>query len=185
MTKKDEFIEKIEQLDPHLKVAEYNKKDVYACGEEVDMIVWYETNNDWKAPFVTFAHYGSKPMAETGLNHFSKDDLVLYSKVVKLCADYFSYLFQGGLTMTKTDEFIEQIKRLDPHLKVQKPGYAEVDMVIWYIIDDDFRYPFVTFTVDNCGKRAVKTHDHLLVKDDLVLYQKVLKLFVDYFSYLD
>ena len=86
--------------------------------------------------------------------------------------------------MTKTDEFIEQIKRLDPHLKVQKPGYAEVDMVIWYIIDDGFRYPFVTFTVNNRGESAVKTHDHLLVKDDLVLYQKVLKLFVDYFPYL-
>lgn len=93
MTKIDEFINKIEQLDPHLKVAEYNKEDVYSCGEEVDMIVWYETSNDWKAPFVTFAHYGSSPMVETGLNHFAKDDLVLYSKVIKLCADYFPYLF--------------------------------------------------------------------------------------------
>ncbi len=86
--------------------------------------------------------------------------------------------------MTKTDDFIKRIEQLDPHLKVQKPGYAEVDMIIWYHVDDDFRYPFVTFTVNQCGKRVVKTHDHLLTKDDLVLYSEVLKLFLDYFPYI-
>lgn len=87
--------------------------------------------------------------------------------------------------MTKKDEFIEKIKQLDSHhLKVQKPSYAEVDMVIWYNIDDDFRYPLVTFTVNQSGERVVKTHEYLLTKDDLVLYSKVLKLCSDYFPFL-
>lgn len=38
MTKKDEFIEKIEQLDPHLKVQKYDNVDGYDYGQ-VSMIV--------------------------------------------------------------------------------------------------------------------------------------------------
>lgn len=93
MTKTDEFIEQIEQLDPHLKVRKYDN-DGLAYGGKVDMIVWYETNNDWKLPFATFAYYGSSPVVETDLNHFGKDDLALYSKVIKVCSDYFSFLFE-------------------------------------------------------------------------------------------
>ncbi len=40
MTKKDEFIEKIEQLDPHLKVQKYTDVDGYDY-EQVSMIIWY------------------------------------------------------------------------------------------------------------------------------------------------
>lgn len=92
MTKTDEFIEKIEQLDQHLKVQKYDNGR-YAYGGKVDMIVWYETNDDWKLPFAIFAYYGSGPVVETDLNYFGKDDLILYSKVIKLCSDYFPFLF--------------------------------------------------------------------------------------------
>lgn len=40
----------------------------------------------------------------------------------------------GVILMTKKDEFIEKIEQLDPHLKVQKPGYADEDVV------DDLEY---------------------------------------------
>lgn len=92
MTKTDKFVEKIEQLDPHLEVTKYHNLYDYAHNE-VNMIIWYVNDNDLKMPFVTFTYINGIPVVETGLNHFSKDDLVLYSKVVKLCADYFSYLF--------------------------------------------------------------------------------------------
>lgn len=94
MIKRDEFIEKIEQLDPHLKVRKYNNTDGYRCSGKVNMIVWYETPNDWKLPFATFTYCGSSPVVETDINRFAKDKLVLYSKVIKLCADYFPFLFE-------------------------------------------------------------------------------------------
>ena len=96
MTKKDEFIKKIEQLDPHLKVRKYDSDDVYDYGGKVDMIVWYETPNDWEQSFVTFAYYGSSPMVETDINRLKQDKLILYSKVIKLCSDYFPFLYKEG-----------------------------------------------------------------------------------------
>lgn len=41
--------------------------------------------------------------------------------------------------MTKTDEFIEKIEQLDPHLKVQKfddidDDYEKVEMIVWYML---------------------------------------------------
>lgn len=92
MMTKDEFIEKIEQLDPHLKVQKFD--DVDGAYKKLDMIVWYETPNDWKQSFVIFSYCGSSSVVETDCNRFAKDDLVLYSKVIKLCADYFPFLFE-------------------------------------------------------------------------------------------
>ena len=94
MTKKDEFIEKIEQLDPHLKVQKFD--DVDGAYKKLDMIVWYETPNDWKQSFVTFSYCGSSPMVETDINRLKQDKLILYSKVIKLCADYFPFLYKEG-----------------------------------------------------------------------------------------
>lgn len=85
MTKTDEFIAKIEQLNPHLEVTKY--RNVY-------MIIWYVNDNGLKMPFVTFTHTNDMPVVETDCNRFAKDDLVLYSKVIKLCSDYFSFLFK-------------------------------------------------------------------------------------------
>lgn len=93
-TKKDEFIEKIEQLDPpHLKVAKYHNLYDYNHNK-VDMIVWYINDNDLKMPFVTFTYVHHVPIIETEHDRLEKDDLVLYSKVIKLCADYFPFLFE-------------------------------------------------------------------------------------------
>ena len=91
MTKTDEFIEKIEQLDPHLKAQKYD--DVYDDYETVGMIVWYVIN-DFKVPFITFTHFVDTPVVKTDSNRFAKDDLALYSKVIKLCSDYFPFLFK-------------------------------------------------------------------------------------------
>lgn len=94
MTKKDEFIEKIEQLDPHLKVQKFDDTDDdYG---KVEMIVWYETPNDWKQSFATFSYCGGNPVVETYLGRLFGDSLILYSKVIKLCADYFPFLFEEG-----------------------------------------------------------------------------------------
>ena len=90
MTKTDEFIEKIEQLDPHLKVQKYD--NLYNFGK-VDMIVWY-VDDDFKIPFATFTHCNGVPVIKTDCIRFGKDDLVLYSKVIKVCSDYFSFLFE-------------------------------------------------------------------------------------------
>lgn len=95
MSKTDEFIEKIEQLDPHLKVQKYDSVDGYDY-EKVEMIVWYETPNDWKQSFVTFVYCGGSLMVKTDLNRFAEASLVLYSKVIKLCADYFPFLYKEG-----------------------------------------------------------------------------------------
>lgn len=35
-------------------------------------------------------------MVETDLNRFAEASLVLYSKVIKLCADYFPFLYKEG-----------------------------------------------------------------------------------------
>ena len=87
--------------------------------------------------------------------------------------------------MTKIDEFVEKIEHLDPHFKVvRKPVYETATMIVWYYIDDDFRYPYVVFTVNQRGENAVKTNSHLLVKNDLVLYSEVIKLCIDYFPFL-
>lgn len=95
MTKTDEFIEKIEQLDPHLKVQKFDDVfyDFYDC-ETVDMIVWYETDNDFKMPFATFTYVNDAPVLKTDCNRFAKDSLALYSKIIKLCSDYFPFLFE-------------------------------------------------------------------------------------------
>ena len=91
MTKTDEFIEKIGQLDPHhLKVQKYD--NLYNFGE-VDMIVWYVLD-EFKVPFITFTHFNGVPVVKTDCIRFGKDDLALYSKVVKLCSDYFPFLLR-------------------------------------------------------------------------------------------
>lgn len=87
-------------------------------------------------------------------------------------------------TLNKKDEFIEKIEQLDSHLKVRKPVYEAATMIVWYYIDDDFRYPYVVFTVDQRGKDVVKTSSDLFTKDDLVLYSEVIKLCIDYFPFL-
>ncbi len=86
MTKKDEFIEKIEQLDPHLEATKYHN--------EVNMIIWYVNDNDLKMPFVTFTYINGIPVVETDCNRFAKDDLVLYGKIINLCTEYFSFLYE-------------------------------------------------------------------------------------------
>lgn len=91
MTKKDEFIEKIEQLDPHLKVQKFD--DVADDYEKVEMIVWYMLYDD-KLPVVTLKHFNDVPVIETEHARFDKADFALYSKAVKLCADYFPFLFE-------------------------------------------------------------------------------------------
>ena len=86
MTKTDEFIKKIEQLDPHLEVTKY--RNVY-------MIIWYVNDKGLKMPFVTFTHtYNDIPVVETDCTRFGKDDLALYSKIIKLCTEYFSFLYE-------------------------------------------------------------------------------------------
>lgn len=93
MTKKDEFIEKIKQLDPHLKVQKY--KDLYDYAHnKINMIVWYVAHTDRKMPFVTFTYINGIPVVETDCNRFAKDDLVLYSKIINLCTEYFSFLYE-------------------------------------------------------------------------------------------
>lgn len=92
MTKKDEFIEKIEQLDPHLKVQKFD--DTGDGYEKIEMIVWYETPNDWKQSFATFSYCGDSLMVKTDINRLKQDKLILYSKVIKLCTDYFPFLFE-------------------------------------------------------------------------------------------
>lgn len=92
MTKKDEFIEKIEQLNPHLKVQKFDDMD--GAYKKLDMIVWYVLD-EFKVPFATFTHCNDLPVVKTDCTRFSKDDLALYSKVIKLCSDYFSCFYLG------------------------------------------------------------------------------------------
>lgn len=91
MTKTDEFVAKIEQLDPHLKVQKFD--DVDDDYEKVEMIVWYVLYDD-KNPVATLKYFNDLPVIETEHARFDKTDFVLYSKVIKLCADYFPYLFK-------------------------------------------------------------------------------------------
>ncbi len=93
MTKTDEFIEKIKQLDSHLKVTKYHNLYDYAHNE-VNMIIWYVNDNDLKMPFVTFTYINGIPVVETDCNRFAKDDLVLYGKIINLCTEYFSFLYE-------------------------------------------------------------------------------------------
>lgn len=93
MTKTDEFIEKIEQLDPHLKVTKYHDLCDYALNK-VNMIIWYVNDGDLKMPFVTFTYINGVPVVETDCNRFAKDDLVLYGKIINLCTEYFSFLYE-------------------------------------------------------------------------------------------
>lgn len=99
MTKKDEFIEKIEQLDPHLKVQKFDDVfyDLYGFKTAV-MIVWYKVDNDYKLPFATFEYINNTLAFKTDCIRFAKDKdkLILYSKVIKLCADYFPFLLEEG-----------------------------------------------------------------------------------------
>lgn len=91
MTKTDEFVAKIEQLDSHLQVRKFD--DVDDDYEKVEMIVWYVLYDD-KIPVATLKHFNDLPVIETEHARFDKVDFVLYSKVVKLCADYFPFLFE-------------------------------------------------------------------------------------------
>lgn len=93
MTKTDKFVEKIEQLDPHLEVTKYHNLYDYAHNE-VNMIIWYVNDNDLKMPFVTFTYINGIPVVETDCNRFAKDDLVLYGKIINLCTEYFSFLYE-------------------------------------------------------------------------------------------
>lgn len=93
MTKTDEFIAKIEQLDPHLKVTTYHDLCDYALNK-VNMIVWYVLD-EFKVPFITFTYCNNVPVVKTDCTRFGKDDLALYSKVIKVCSDYFSCFYLG------------------------------------------------------------------------------------------
>lgn len=96
MTKTDEFVAKIEQLDPHLQVQKFD--DVDDDYEKVEMIVWYVLYDDEipvaKIPVATLKYFNDLPVIETEHARFDKTDFVLYSKVIKLCADYFPFLFE-------------------------------------------------------------------------------------------
>lgn len=93
MTKTDEFIKKVERLDPHLTVDKYH--NLYDHDHnKVIMIVWYTTDNDVLTPFATFTYNHDTPVVETDRNSFGNSDLYLYSKVINLCLEYFSYLFE-------------------------------------------------------------------------------------------
>lgn len=92
MTKTDEFIEKIEQLDQHLKVQKYDNVCDYALNK-VNMIIWYVNDDDLKT-FVIFTYINGIPVVETDCNCFTKDDLVLYGKIINLCTEYFSFLYE-------------------------------------------------------------------------------------------
>lgn len=94
MTKTDEFIEKIEHLDQHLKVTTYHDLCDYALNK-VNMIIWYVNDGDLKVPFATFTYCNHVPVVKTDCTRFGKDDLALYSKVIKLCSDYFSCFYLG------------------------------------------------------------------------------------------
>lgn len=91
--------------------------------------------------------------------------------------------------MNKIDEFIKKLKRLDPHLTVDKYhnlygyDYSKVDMIIWYRKDNDNLVPLVTFTYLH-GTPIVEISSSLLDKDDLALYSKVIDLCVYYIPYL-
>ena len=91
MTKTDEFIEKIEQLDQHLKVQKYDNVDSYDY-EQVSMIVWYVID-DGKLPVVTFTYYNDIPVIEAEHVRFDKAGFALYSKAIKVCSDYFSCFY--------------------------------------------------------------------------------------------
>ena len=91
MTKTDEFITKVEQLDPHLEVNKYHNLYDHDRNKTV-MIIWYTTDNDNLMPIAAFTSVHDKLEFETFNSLFAEDVLVVYSKVVNLCAEYFSFL---------------------------------------------------------------------------------------------
>lgn len=95
MTKTDEFIKKVERLDPHLTVDKYH--NLYGRDHsKVDMIIWYrkDINTVMSFAFITYLH--DMPVVETSRNSLDKDYLALYSKVINLCVEYFPYLFKDN-----------------------------------------------------------------------------------------
>jgi len=93
MTKTDEFIKKIKWLDPHLTVDKYH--NLYGRDHsKVDMIIWYRKDNDNLMSFAFITYLHDMPVVETSRNSLGKDDLLLYSKVINLCSEYFPYLFK-------------------------------------------------------------------------------------------
>ena len=91
MTKKDEFIKKIEQLDSHLEVKKYHNLYDHDYNK-VDMVVWYTTDVDAEM-LISFTYNCGIPVIETEQTRFNPDEFDLYIKVAKLCADYFQFLF--------------------------------------------------------------------------------------------
>ena len=92
MNKTDEFIKRVEQLDPHLTVDKYH--NLYGRDHsKVDMIIWYRKDIDTVMPFAFITYLNGTPVVETGRNSLGKDYLVLYSDVINLCVEYFPYLF--------------------------------------------------------------------------------------------
>ena len=94
MTKKEEFIKKIEQLDSHLEVEKYH--NLYDHDHnKVDMIVWHNTGDNTEM-LIAFTYNCGMPVIETEQTRFNKDDFDLYIKVIKLCADYFKFILEEG-----------------------------------------------------------------------------------------
>lgn len=93
MNKIDEFITKVERLDPHLTVDKYHNLYGYDHSK-VDMIIWYRKDNDNLVPLVTFTYLHGTPIVEISSSLLDKDDLLLYGKVIDLCSEYFPYLFK-------------------------------------------------------------------------------------------
>ena len=93
MNKIDEFIKKVERLDPHLTVDKYH--NLYGRDHsKVDMIIWYRKDINTVMSFVSITYLHGMPVVETSRNSLDKDYLALYSKVINLCVEYFPYLFR-------------------------------------------------------------------------------------------
>ena len=93
MTKTDEFIKKVERLDPHLTVDKYH--NLYGRDHsKVDMIIWYRKDINTVMSFVLITYLHGMPVVETSRNSLDKDYLALYSNVINLCVEYFPYLFR-------------------------------------------------------------------------------------------
>lgn len=93
MNKIDEFIKKVERLDPHLTVDKYH--NLYGRDHsKVDMIIWYRKDIETVMSFAFITYLHGTPVVETSRNSLDKDYLALYSKVINLCVEYFPYLFR-------------------------------------------------------------------------------------------
>jgi hypothetical protein len=93
MTKTDEFIKKVEQLNPHLTVDKYH--NLYGRDHsKVDMIIWYRKDINTVMSFASITYLHGTPVVETSHNSLDKDYLALYSDVINLCVEYFPYFFR-------------------------------------------------------------------------------------------